>query len=641
MNTKYRWRNIKKLFIIIIFLIIILRILYINIYKSNYYKKLFDQKNNIYTYGLSAPRGRILDINGNVIVDNSKKRVIIYEKNENISNEEEFVIANKLSKYLNNNFSVSDEEKIFYIFKKEKNITKFLNKEDYDKYLKSIYTYEDIKRISYNYIKTHLINLLDKSEYKIIKIYNLMNKDYDYDKKIIFDNVSEKDYFEIINENIPGISGEYIYERIYPYKELLRSILGNTGKISKENKNKYISKGYSLSDTVGISYLEEQYEDLLKGEKSKFKVNNDGTLSLSKNEKKGKDITLNIDMDIELKLSEILKKHISNTKGKTNTEYYKGSYVMVGKPTGEIVAALGYKLDDKGNFDEVTSDIVNSSFTLGSVVKAASNTVGYKENVIIPGNKIYDSCIKLYQNTKKCSYKPLGYVDDISALEKSSNYYQFINALKVMGYNSYKYNMKVTTNKLSFDKYRNIFKEYGLGDKTYIDLPSESIGIKGNIIAPDLLLNLSIGQYDSYTPAQFLSYINTLANNKKRNSLSLLNKTPSIVNKVEISDENYQRILKGLNNVVTKGTGRGYIYKNDGAGKTGTSETLVDTNNDNIYETKTISISFMGFMPYNDPKYTFIIISPNISSNNKKSGYYVPINRYIINDLTKILFENI
>ena len=49
----------------------------------------------------------------------------------------------------------------------------------------------------------------------------------------------------------------------------------------------------------------------------------------------------------------------------------------------------------------------------------------------------------------------------------------------------------------------------------------------------------------------------------------------------------------------------------------------------------------MGFMPYNDPKYTFIIISPNISSNNKKSGYYVPINRYIINDLTKILFENI
>jgi cell division protein FtsI/penicillin-binding protein 2 len=113
------------------------------------------------------------------------------------------------------------------------------------------------------------------------------------------------------------------------------------------------------------------------------------------------------------------------------------------------------------------------------------------------------------------------------------------------------------------------------------------------------------------------------------------------INKVDITDEYYQRILTGLNKVITNGTARGYIFNNDGAGKTGTSETLVDTNNDNIYETKTISTSFMGFMPYNNPVYTFIIISPNISSNKVKNGYYVPINRYIIHDLTKILFENI
>lgn len=623
------------------FLIITLRIIYLNIYKKDFYKSLLDKKTNLYTYGLSAPRGRILDINGNVIVDNSKKRVIIYEKNKNISKEEEFVIAKKLSKYLSDNYKLSLDEKVFYIFKKENNISNFLTKDEYDKYIKNIYSYDDVKKLSYDYIKNNLVNLLDTNEYKTIKIYNLMNKDYNYDKKIIFDDINEKDYFEIINENIPGVSGEYIYERIYPYNELLRSILGNTGKISKENKDKYITNGYNLSDIVGISYLEKEYESILKGEKTKYKVNSDGTLSIIKNEKKGNDITLNIDMNIELKLSEILKKHILDAKGKTNAEYFQGSYVMVGKPTGEIVAALGYKLDDKGNFDEVTSDIINSSFTLGSVVKAASNTVGYKENVIIPGKKVYDSCVKLYQNTKKCSYKPLGYVDDISALEKSSNYYQFINALKVMGYDNYKYNMKVKTNNISFDKYRNIFKEYGLGDKTNIDLPNENIGIKGTTIAPDLLLNLSIGQYDSYTPAQFLSYINTLANKEKRNNLSLINKPTHIISEVDITSENYERIIKGLNNVVTKGTGRGYIYNNDGAGKTGTSETLVDTNNDNIYETKTISISFMGFMPYNDPKYTFIIISPNISSNKNKSGYYVPINRYIIHDLTKILFENI
>ena len=234
----------------------------------------------------------------------------------------------------------------------------------------------------------------------------------------------------------------------------------------------------------------------------------------------------------------------------------------------------------------------------------------------------------------------LGYVDDITALEKSSNYYQYINALKIMGYENYTYNMKVKVNKEAFDKYRNIYKTYGLGDKTYIDLPSESIGIKGDIIAPDLLLNLSIGQYDSYTPAQFLSYINTLANNKVRNNLSFISNSNYMVSKVDLSDEDYKRILTGLNNVITKGTAKGYIYNGDGAGKTGTSETLFDKDNDKIYETKTISTSFMGFMPYIKPKYTFIVISPNISSNKRNNNYKVPINRYIIYDLTKILFEN-
>ena len=604
------------------------------------YKNILDKRMNIYTYGLSAPRGKILDINGNVIVDNIKKRVVVYEKNKNISKNDEFMIADILSKYLHDDINLTENEKIFYIFHKEKDIKKFLTKDEYDKYLKSIYSYDDIKNKSYEYIKNNLIENLNKEDYKLIKVYNLMNKDSNYDKKIIFNDISEKDYFEIINENIPGISGEYIYERYYPYDDLLRSVLGSIGKIPLDDKNMYLNKGYSLSDTVGISYLEKEYESKLKGSKAKYKVNSDGSLTLVKKEEKGNDIKLNIDIEIESKLADILKKHIKNAKEKVNTEYYQGSYVLVGKPTGEIVAALGYKLNEKGSFDEVTKDIVTSSFTLGSVVKAASNTVGYHENIIKRGKKINDSCVKLYMNTKKCSYMKLGYVDDITALEKSSNYYQYINALKIMGYENYNYNMKVKVNKEAFDKYRNIYKTYGLGDKTYIDLPSESIGIKGDIIAPDLLLNLSIGQYDSYTPAQFLSYINTLANNKVRNNLSFISNSNYMVSKVDLNDEDYKRILTGLNNVITKGTAKGYIYNGDGAGKTGTSETLFDKDNDKIYETKTISTSFMGFMPFIKPKYTFIVISPNISSNKRNNNYKVPINRYIIYDLTKILFEN-
>ena len=58
---------------------------------------------------------------------------------------------------------------------------------------------------------------------------------------------------------------------------------------------------------------------------------------------------------------------------------------------------------------------------MGSVIKGASHTVGYQNNLIDIGKKINDSCVKLYQVPTKCSYKRLGYIDDITALKTSSN----------------------------------------------------------------------------------------------------------------------------------------------------------------------------------------------------------------------------
>lgn len=630
---------IKKYIVLIsVFSLIIIKIFYINLYKKSYYKKELDKINNKYIYSLSSERGRILDINGNVLVGNAKKRVIVYNKRKDITVNKELSIARKLSHYLNNYNKPTDEEICKYIFDRNNDLKIYLNDKDYNLYQKQVINYSKAKTLAYSYIKDNMIKTITPEEEKVIKMYSLMNKDYFYDKKIILQDIDDKTYFNIINESIPGITGEYIYERVYPYDDLMRSIFGTVGKIDKDNFKEYLNKGYLLSDIVGKSYLEKEYEDTLKGTKSKYKVLSDGTLKLVNKGKKGKDLILNIDINVEKELSNIMKKYILGSIGKKNAEYYKGSYVLVGKPTGEIVAMLGYRLDEKNNLDEVTQDVVNSSFTPGSIVKGASNTVAYHENVIERGKKINDSCVKLYMNTEKCSYIKLGYVDDISALERSSNYYQFINAIKIMGY-KYKYNMKIQAKEEDFNKYRNIFKEYGLGSKTNIDLPNESLGITGKKIAPDLLLNLSIGQYDSYTPMQMLSYINTLSMRGNRYNLSLKNINPVLNNKVEISDNDMNRILQGFENVVKKGTGSGYIYKNNGSGKTGTSETLVDTNNDGIYETKTISTSFVGFMPSDKPNYTFVIVSPNISSNRDKSNYKVPINRYIMADLTKFLFE--
>lgn len=634
---------IKKitLLLIIIFLIIFLRIFYLNIYKHKKYQNLLKDKTDIYVYGLSAPRGKILDKNGMVLVDNKKTRVIIYHKNKNISKESEKYIAAVLSKYLSGDTYVKDEAKIMY-FLSSVNIFDYVDKNTYQKYMKNIISYSDVEKKAKEYITNN--KLYETSENDVLKaeIYYLMNKDYLYDNKIIFKDLSEKDYFEILSLNLPGISGEYLYERTYPYGDLMKSIFGSIGKIDKEDKNMYLQKGYVLSDIVGKSFLEKEYEDYLKGSKAMYILNSDGTLKLYKNEKSGNDLTLNIDINILLKLDEILRRNMSKTIGKKNAQYFKELYALVGTPDGKIISALGYRFDEKNNIVDVTNNIISSSFVLGSVVKGASNSTSYHENVITYNKKILDSCVKLYQNEKKCSYMQLGYVDDISALEKSSNYYQFINALKIMGYPNYSYNMKVSSNvEESFNKYRDMFYKYGLGSKTNIDLPNEQIGIKGSKYAPDLLLNFSIGQYDAYTPVQALSYINTIANNGIRNDLSFSSlKNNMVLNHIDIKEEEIKRIQQGFNNVITKGTASGYIYKKDGAGKTGTSETLYDKDNDGIYETKTISTAFVGYMPFINPKYTFVLITPHISSDITPGAYRVPINRYIMSELTEFLFEN-
>ena len=67
----------------------------------------------------------------------------------------------------------------------------------------------------------------------------------------------------------------------------------------------------------------------------------------------------------------------------------------------------------------------------------------------------------------------------------------------------------------AFRKYREMYAEFGLGVKTGIDLPVESLGYSGTSKLPGHLLDFSIGQYDTYTPIQLSQYINTIANGGK------------------------------------------------------------------------------------------------------------------------------
>ena len=91
-----------------------------------------------------------------------------------------------------------------------------------------------------------------------------MNNGYSYDNKILKENVTDQECADINSLNRPGLTCEYTTTRKILF-DSIKQLIGTTGKITKENKEYYLSLGYSLNDTVGLSYLEKAYDKYLKG----------------------------------------------------------------------------------------------------------------------------------------------------------------------------------------------------------------------------------------------------------------------------------------------------------------------------------------------------------------------------------------
>ena len=622
----------KKTYITIIIIlttIISIRYIYLTTYKHDYYTNLYLSKTQRVVNGINSPRGRILDRNGKVLVDNIGINTIVYRHISGINTYE-------ISTILNNIIEVEpaslDTQKEYYL--KYEDTSSILTIEEQDLYERRKLTLEEVERIKLSRINP----TYTPEQQKIITIHNLLNDGYYYDYKVIKEDVSDTICAQINTKNIPGLTCEYTTKRTYLY-DTSNSIYGTVGNITKENKEYYLSEGYNLNDKVGLSYLEKEYDKYLKGTPAKYLINEDNSLTKIQDSIPGNDIYLSIDIDIQLKIAKIIKDNIAKSENLKNTEYFNSAYVIVSDPnTGEIISNNALmKVKDK--YYDISTNLITNSFTVGSVVKGASHTVGYQNN-IIDNFKRNDICIKLYQVPEKCSYKYNGYIDDIKALRTSSNSYQFQTVIKLVG-QKYRYNMKLNVTEEHFNIYRNTFASFGLGSSTGIDLPNESTGIKGNIVSADLLLNYSIGQYDTYTPMQLTNYINTIATKGNRYSLHYLKEVksnqetiytynPKLLNKVE---SNFDRINKGFQEVLL-GTGYGYTnltYKP--AGKTGTSQVIYNK------DITTINQSYVMYAPYDNPRYTIVVITPNVSYEQAKTSYTAPINRYISKEVTKLLFE--
>ena len=676
-STKYLPDIIEKRYILIIvimsifFIVIFGRLFQLQVLeKEKYDEKLVESTEKIID-GPSSPRGRIYDRNYNLIVDNKAVKTIYYKKADGITTKDEIKLAYEVSSFLNLDYSkLSDKMlKTFWYKNNPKAAKKKITDKEWDKYDERKFNDDDIENMIYERISDADLSGYNDTDKKAAYLYYLMNKGYSYAEKIIKnEDVSDEEYAHI-SENIDTLKGfntKLDWERVYPYGDVFRSILGNVSSsaqgIPKELTKYYLKNGYSMDDRVGISYLEYQYEKYLKGTKAKYKVTKGNNYELVSEGKRGNDIVLSIDINLQQYLEDVLSKEVLATKGEVNTQYYNRSFAIVADPnTGGILAMAGkqVKKADGGGYyiSDYTPGIVTTSVTPGSIVKGASMLVGYKYGAITIGQYQTDECIKIKSTPEKCSWRTLGSLNDINALAYSSNVYQYKIAIKVGGGN-YRYDQPLSLDDSAFEKYRNMYASFGLGVKTGIDLPSESLGYSGTSKMPGHLLDFSIGQYDTYTPIQISQYISTIANGGTRYQPHLLrevykasdnnsekfgekiyNQEPVKLGAVDVEGKYMSRVKEGFRAVVQYGLGTAYMgnYQAVGAGKTGTSQSFIDTDGDGKVDTDTISTSFVGYAPYTDPKMSIAVISPDVSIlNGTNSG---AVNKRISSQIVNKYFE--
>lgn len=640
-NTMNKRINFIFGFIVFIFAIVVLRLGYLQIAQGSHYKQLIKNDENI-TVNESVPRGRILDRNGKVLVDNASKMSITYTRNRKTSQKEMLNTAKKLTDLIKMDTDKITErdKKDFWIQLYPSSAKKLMRKEKL--------MLED-GSISQDQFDTQLrdkigkkqLKQLTKKDLQVLAIYREMNAGSTLDPQTIKnEDVSEKEYAAVSQQlsKLPGVITTMDWDRKYPYGDTLRGIFGDvstsTEGIPKELTEQYLSKGYSRNDRVGKSYLEYQYEDVLKGTKKQMKYTTDKSGRVISSEvlnpgSRGHDLQLTIDIDLQKKVESLLEKQISKLRSQGAKDMDNALMVVQNPKNGDILAIAGKQIDKQGKLKDYDIGNFTAQYTVGSSVKGGTLLAGYQNKAINVGETMVDEPLKFQGGlTKRSYFNKNGHVsiDDKQALMHSSNVYMFKTALKLAG-DPYTSGMSLPNNIADAGrKLRKGLNQVGLGLKTGIDLPNETPGqIEPLTNNPGNYLDLAIGQYDTYTPLQLSQYVSTIANDGYRIQphigLSIYESTNkdetgplkrkikgNVLNKVNNSNDEIKEVQEGFKMAFNEKQGTGYAsFRNTvvpSAGKTGTAEVFQDGE-------PRVNSTYIGYAPVDDPKLSFSIVYTN------------------------------
>ena len=626
--------------ICLIFVVVSVRLVFLQIRnQEDYAAKLENYSSQKQTD--STARGEMVDRNGKVIAKTVSSHNIVYFPPKDTTSEEQWKLAQTFAKDFkvdHKGMTNSDYQDLYMFLHKDEKGNKDSGKNLLSEQEKETLTAEEQEKKIRSRITMKMVNELADDDIKdAFSVYLSMRKLPNNQNKVILEDV-DSDSVAKLMENKDKYRGFDVnlgsWKREYPYKDTLRDVLGSitTSKqgVPSELRSYYEAMGYSLTDRVGQSGLEKQYEDLLSGTPrvSEISYDSDGTAIMNETSsgKNGYDLHLTIDVELQKKVDDILEDTLKKYAGTAGREKFKKAIVVLMNPqTGEIYAMSGKYLDEDGKIQNYSSGAYLDAFASGSVVKGATVYMMLDQGIQTRYSTEQDEQMKIAGTPFKQSFNTYGTVNSIRALAVSSNVYMFKSVIKLAGGN-YVYNQPLgITNEMAqktFKLMRNYYSMFGLGTKTGLDVPNEAQGFTGNTMNPGLLLDYSIGQYDNYTPIQLVQYAATIANGGKKVQPKLVNTATEVntdytvyENKTQVlsalpgSKEDLETIQMGFREVVAGEHAIDPIKSLDVqvAAKTGTAEVEDFTN-----------ASLVGYAPYDkEAKVAFACFVPESATNDQ------------------------
>lgn len=593
------------------------RLINLQIVNGNYYREKSNSR-TVRNITLTASRGEILDRNGRAIVS-SRTAYNVYI----LSNRQR--TAEQLNKTIYNLFKTvkSASENIYEILPVEVNDGKYsftLSKEDAQKWKtqNGFEKKDSARKVIETLISRYSIDEKKYSEVNIIRIaatrLNMVNRGFSMASPYLFAEDVPIDEICVIKEqadSFPNVSIITQPVRDYPYGSLAAHILGRVGIISAQEYEENEDNGYNINSHIGKSGIEKYMEDYLRGENGSGSIEqSSGGYSVGQNiEKapvKGRDISLTIDLDMQLACEEALREtvqKISSSAGSAEggRDADAGSIVVIDVNSGDVLAMASYPSYEIKTFTSEYNNLLKNksnplfnralagTYAPASTFKPLVGAAALEEKIITTDEKILDTgkytFFKDYQPScwiyTQSGGGTHGYINVSEAIRDSCNIFFFD-----------------VGRRLTIEKINSYAKKFGFGQNSGIELVNEERkGVvaspenrkkNGGIWYPGDVCQTSIGQSDTLvTPLQLANYMATLSNGGTRYKPHLIKtvenidgsvakeSVPEILSKVTLKEENKEAILRGMRMVVTEGTAQSAFSgcKVSVAAKTGSAQT--------------------------------------------------------------------